>query len=116
MKKNKIKTRRKNKIRNKIYIDCQDFWVMILGLVRYSMGRKTYVANVCEDILKRNVRYISVINLNQLVSEIYNRLRMSEASRLYLGDPVDHLTWIRICSLIENEIDKREIGGNNGKD
>lgn len=77
-------------------VDAEDLWTMYLCMVRYSMGRRTYITGECERLYRLHHRKFKPEWRHQLAREIDTELRLVESMGKTLGDKCDHEAWLRL--------------------
>lgn len=77
-------------------VEAEDLWTMYLCMVRYSMGRMTYMPGECERLYRLHRRKFKPVWCRQLANEIDAELRFAEARGGMLGHKCDHDAWLRL--------------------
>ena len=56
-------------------VSSADLWIMILSTIRYSMGRRTYMPDVCYEIYCRYKDSLTPFQKNQIAEEVRDELQ-----------------------------------------
>ncbi len=91
-----------------------DLWVMLLGTVRYSMGRSTYMTAYSVELVERYNRALTNGQLAQLAQEIEKELKTAEDAGRTLGMEMDHTGWREGVNLLKYILEKRESNNEEG--
>ena len=74
-----------------------DLWLMLLSMVRYSMGRSSYIVGTTRTALARHGRDLEPHQRAQVVREIREALAERERFGETLGAETDHREWA-VCA------------------
>lgn len=77
-----------------IEIDKDDLFLMLSALMRYSLGRKTYMVGFAIDRIKEYWSNLHPIAQAQLVKELDDAILRADDMHYRLGDEQDHKQWI----------------------
>ena len=77
-----------------ITISYTDLWLMLLSMVRYSLGRRSYIVSSCCECLDKYGDSLLPAQKGQIRREICEELSRYELLGLTCGDECDHMTWI----------------------
>lgn len=76
----------------KITFTDDEGWMLIITLVRYSLGRQTYITNWCANIVIRNWDALTDTQRDQIKREI------SEYKKSFGFSTIDEPEWERILN------------------
>jgi len=82
-----------------------DLWLMLLSMVRYSMGRSSYIVGSTRTALARHGRDLEPHQRAQVVREIRASLAERERDGKTLGMDMDHREWT-VCADEVEQMDK----------
>ena len=85
---------RKEKIM--ISISKEDFGTLCICAVRYSMGRRTYMPSMVQNIVREHLSDLSENDINVLLQDKAFQARMD----MY-GDPCDKADWLKFWDDVE---------------
>jgi len=85
-----------------------DLWVMLLSTVRYSMGRMTYMSNLAGELVIGYAKYLTKMQLEQIVNEIEGELLRCARTNVTLGMDMDDRAWRKNVAIIKDIIEKGE--------
>lgn len=72
-------------------------WMLILTLVRYSLGRTSYIVGWCNEIVLRNWDELTYPQQDQIQREIYDYTVHNDFTK------IDRHSWSEILSLKKKE-------------
>jgi hypothetical protein len=70
-----------------------DLFFLILGYVRYAMGRMSSAPSSAQDFIARYGGHLTDRQLTQIADEIEKAIQLEERVKSTLGATVDHETW-----------------------
>lgn len=77
-----------------ISISHSDLDLMLMGYLRYSMGRKTYIVHACAQTVRELVPKLGRNSAAMFASELDRELSAALAKDEFLGMPMDHAEWV----------------------
>lgn len=84
-------------------LNIQDLDLIVLGALRYALGRKTYIVTVVADFIKDNLFLFTNADIRHFIGEIR---RAAEVGNL--GDECDKTTWQNLLLVLRQELSNRE--------
>lgn len=81
-----------------------DLFFMVLGYVRYAMGRTSTAGLTAQDMITKYGHALTTDQLTQIAAEIDHDLRMAERMDGFLGARCDHETWKGTAALIHQQL------------
>lgn len=81
---------------NKAEIDNEDLWILLLSTIRYSMGRQTYMPDVCLRMLKVYRDHLTNDQLRQIAREVHAEQEKMITLGRKLGSTYDHQIWSQV--------------------
>ena len=81
-----------------IQIEATDLWVLLSSTIRYSMGRQGYMPSYCAEIYHKYKDFLSIGQRRQIAEEIFEQIRLAEASGKFLGSEYDHNEWRNLAN------------------
>ena len=84
-----------------------DLWLMLLSMVRYSMGRSSYIVGTTRTALARHGRDLEPHQRAQVVREIREALAERERDGKPLGMEMDHTEW-KVCADEVEQMDRTD--------
>ena len=73
-----------------------ELWLMLLSMVRYSMGRSTYIVDdACQLVMKFRNR-LKPEQVQQIAKEVAEAAQRAENDGVTLGMEIDHARWKRL--------------------
>jgi hypothetical protein len=83
-----------------------DLFFMILGYVRYAMGRMSTAPSSAQDFIKKYGDHLTDHQISQIANEIEEGLGFEERTRgrAFLESNVDHLTWKETLEIAKNQL------------
>jgi len=85
-----------------------DLWVMLLGYVRYAMGRMSTAPGMAQDLVKHYGPGCNDQQLKQIRDEIAAELATYDRMSKPLGMNCDHRTWQQTLALVEAQLLARQ--------
>lgn len=82
-----------------------DMWIMLLALIRYALGRRSYIVAVAQDIVLRYYKYLEIWQVKQIIEEIEKELYVAEKKNVFVGDLINHKIWKELCQELKNKIE-----------
>lgn len=80
-----------------------DAWVLVLSTIRYSLGRRSYIVGLSQDLYDRYKPYLLPWQRLQVAREVAEELRMYEDLGRTLGAEMDHKSWRAFSDRIMRE-------------
>ena len=84
-------------------ITAQEFQKLIIESVRYTLGRRSYVVEETNELVRKYLPKIDNNTLGILIRDIE-----LEADRGILGMDFDKTTWLTLLDTLKNERDRRK--------
>ena len=84
-------------------ITAQEFQKLIIESVRYTLGRRSYVVEETNELVRKYLPKIDNNTLGILIRDIE-----LEADRGILGMDFDKTTWLALLDTLKNERDRRK--------
>jgi hypothetical protein len=89
-------------------LSCQvsnvDLFFMVLGYVRYAMGRMSTAPSTAQDLVGKYGHALSDRQLSQIGDEIESNIALEERTSSTLGATVDHETWKETLALVRRQL------------
>lgn len=79
-----------------------DTYTLVLGLVRYSLGRMTYIVGEACRITRETAPYLSVSELGVIIRDI------EEQDRFGYGMDMDRREWMALLEWLKRHVQERE--------
>jgi len=76
-----------------VAVNQTDLWYMLLGYVRYAMGRVSTAPGLAQDLIRSYGPGCTTVQLDQIRREICDELATYERMGRLLGMGCDHETW-----------------------
>ena len=86
-----------------ITITAQEFQKLIIESVRYTLGRRSYVVEETNELVRKYLPKIDNNTLGVLIQDIE-----LEVNRETLGMDFDKKMWLALLDALKNERDRRE--------
>jgi hypothetical protein len=86
-----------------IEITQDDLFTVVVALVRYSLGRRSYVVGQACDLVKHYGPMLAPGELEVVRRDIAEELNRTESRNATLGDKCDHESWKRLVAWIEQQ-------------
>lgn len=83
-------------------LNMQDLDLIVLGALRYALGRRTYIVNVVADFIKDNLFLFANSDIRHFIREIE---RAAEVGNL--GDEYDKVIWQNLLLTLRQELSNR---------
>jgi hypothetical protein len=81
-----------------------ELWIFLNSLLRYSMGRRSYIVSYTCELIEKYNQSLTKQQLTQMKEELERELESCEAVKVTLGDECDHITWrdfsVKLAKLI----------------
>ena len=84
-----------------------DLFFLVLGYVRYAMGRMSTAPSTAQDLVARYGSHLSDHQLKQVADEIEEQVRLHERTSLTLGATIDHQTWKETLAATRRQLELR---------
>jgi len=88
---------------NKTYVHNTDLWFMLMGYIRYAMGRMSTAPGIAHNLVRDYGRSLDDRQLEQISQEIVQELTTHERMGKTLGADCDHETWKEVVKSIETQ-------------
>lgn len=82
-------------------VNPHDLWIMLLGYVRYSMGRMSSAPSHARGLVRAYGQHVEPAQLEQIRREVAEELATYERMGKTLGHDCDHKTWRGVVEDIE---------------
>jgi hypothetical protein len=76
-----------------VKVDTCDLWPLLLGYVRYSMGRRSTAPSTARELVRAYSPSLPAEQRRQIAEEIRQELAIEERGGRTLGDKCDDQTW-----------------------
>ena len=86
----------------------REFELALLGYLRYSMGRRSYIVGACSDYLISLLPVLSDWCLNNIEDDLENYAADVEKDFRSWGDECDKTTWLKLWDNLVIEMRKRQ--------
>jgi len=83
-------------------VNVNDLQMLLAVAMRYSLGRRTYMPGLVQNLIKTHREVFSNANLRQLAEEITTEHRVYKGD---LGDPADTKGWLDFCDWLTRTAD-----------
>lgn len=83
------------------HFERNDLWILVLGYVRYALGRRSTAPSLAASFVLRYRRHLTSAELAQIVEEVRWGLDRETDRPGYLGDPCDVATWRGLIADLE---------------
>jgi len=80
-----------------------DLWILVLGYVRYSMGRRSSAPSLAAGYVRVYWSAFSAGAREQIRREVTEEVERFERSKLTLGDDCDHQVWRELIAWMEGQ-------------
>lgn len=94
---------------DEIIVTSDELWMMMLSTIRYSMGRRSYIVAVCDDLVKKFAPKLEYHQLEQIAEEIEKEVLLCEGRNETLGMQMDHDSWKKTASWIRTYVPEIDI-------
>lgn len=84
-----------------------DLWVMLLGYVRYAMGRMSTAPSMAQDFVKFYGPGCNKTQLQQIRNEVADELANYDRMGKPLGMDCDHRTWQQTLAMLDEQLAAR---------
>ncbi len=74
----------------------EDVFTMLVGSVRYAMGRQTYIVKDTCDMVRRYRRHIPEEQVMIIIRDVQREVEMVERQGGTLGADFDHAEWKKL--------------------
>lgn len=85
----------------KIEINLLDLDLMLMGYMRYALGRSTYITSACAETLEHLVPQLPKTSQIQYIQWIQDELNRCEEEGTTCGMKMDHETWRTTVELLK---------------
>lgn len=92
----------------KLNIEEHDLDMILMGYLRYSMGRMTYMVPHCCATLSKYIPKMDIARQKWFVHEIERELERYERNNAVMGMPCDHKMWQDLVKNLQVHIDENE--------
>lgn len=82
-------------------VNQRDLWIMLLGYVRYSMGRMSAAPSLARSLVRSYGHRLEPAQLDRIRLEVAEELASYERTGKTLGHDCDHATWRGVVEDIE---------------
>ena len=82
-----------------------DFWVLYVALVRYAMGRSSYLPTLCAEFYSKYKYLLNKGQRQQIVDEITHELDLANQDGVVLGTANNHYTWMELVNQIKEDVE-----------
>lgn len=82
-----------------IEVNKDDFGALCVCAIRYCHGRQTYMPSLIQEIVIRNIKYITDRDLYTLINDCEFQKEMN----LYGSETIDKPDWIRYEKILRDE-------------
>lgn len=86
----------------------REFELALLGYLRYSMGRRSYIVGACSDYLISLLPVLSDWCLNNIENDLEDYAADVERDFRSWGDDYDKASWLKLWDNLVIEIKNRE--------
>lgn len=77
-----------------VSVPLNDYWILLLSTIRYSMGRSTYMPSLVSDMMRNvGLKKLDRRMVEQIRDEVSRELEARESVGRTLGWGCDHQTW-----------------------
>lgn len=81
-----------------------DFGAVCNCAVRYCLGRRTYMPKLVQDFIYPYLKFLTDKTLAVFVRDIENCVKQN----LSLGNSYDRENWLNFCTVVKQELERRE--------
>lgn len=89
-------------------ITTDDFSLICICAIRYSLGRMTYMPNVVQSYIKANLDHFTAKDLSVVINDIEQHGKDSDGNvdvKAY-GMEFDYRDWMKFKSLLQHQLDQ----------
>lgn len=86
-----------------------EYELMLLGWLRYCLGRRSYIVGTCERNITKLLPVLSDWCLNNIEDDLESYAYDVERELYSWGDTCDKETWLRLWDEVVKEIIKRKL-------
>ena len=86
----------------------REFELSLLGYLRYSMGRRSYIVGACSDYLISLLPVLSDWCLNNIEDDLERYAADVESGFRSWGDDTDKLSWLKLWDKLVIEMRRRD--------
>lgn len=78
-----------------------DLFMLLVGAVRYAMGRRTYVVDATAETVRRHWRDLDQVQRDVIRRDVREALESAHRLGRELGGQCDHATWVLLLAWME---------------
>ena len=82
-----------------------DLYSMLLGQIRYAMGRMSYIVGTCSTQVRRYWPHLEASERKVLLRDITEELARYEQAGKLCGMDMDHVSWVRLRDWMKEQVD-----------